>query len=56
MKYTIGLVNCEIDIEVSCVDELRAYTEYEKVLYITDEYGDDVFFDRARTEAAILND
>lgn len=52
--YTIGLLNCEIDIEISSVDDLKKYVQDEKVLYIVDENGEEVFFDKARTFSAIM--
>lgn len=53
-KYTIGLLNCEIDIEVESADNLKIYMQDEKILYIVDENGKEVFFDKARTIATIM--
>ena len=54
MKYTIGFLNCEIDIEVSNTEELKVYTEDNRILYIIDENGNEVFVDKARTIKAIF--
>ena len=54
MRYTIGLLNCEIDITASDITELNGYMQDPKVLYITDEYGNEIFFNEARTISAIF--
>jgi hypothetical protein len=54
MKYTIGLLDCEIDVELASEEELESYKADEKVLYINDENGEPVFVDAARTFAAIM--
>ena len=42
-KYTLGFLNCDIDIEVASVDDLKIYMQDEKVLYIVNENGKEVF-------------
>jgi hypothetical protein len=53
-KYTIGLLDCEIDVELASEEELELHKADEKVLYINDENGEPVFVDAARTFAAIM--
>ena len=54
MKYTIGLLNCEIDIVVSDLTELNDYIQDPKVLYIVDENDNEIFFNETRTISAIF--
>ena len=54
MKYTLGLLNCEIDIIVSDITELNGYIQDPKVLYITDEHDNEIFFNEAQTISAIF--
>ena len=46
MKYTIGMMNCEIDVTISDIKDLQTYIEDSRVYYILDEDGNEVYFDK----------
>ena len=54
MKYTIGMMNCEIDVTISDIKDLRSYIEDSSVYYILDEEGNEVYFDKIRMITDIL--
>jgi uncharacterized protein YrzB (UPF0473 family) len=47
-------LNSEIDVFVSSLEELKRFIEDEKVLYIVDENGEEVFYDELKTFSAIM--
>ena len=54
MKYTIGMMNCEIDVTISDIKDLRSYIEDSSVYYILDKEGNEVYFDKIRMITDIL--
>ena len=54
MKYTIGMMNCEIDVTISDIKDLQTYIEDSRVYYILDEEGNEVYFDKIRMITDIL--
>lgn len=54
MKYTIGMMNCEIDVTISDIKDLQSYIEDSSVYYILDEEGNEVYFDKIRMITDIL--
>ena len=46
MKYTIGMMNCEIDVTISAIKDLQTYIEDSRVYYILDEEGNEDYFDK----------
>ena len=54
MKYTIGMMNCEIDVTISDIKDLQTYIEDSRVYYILDEEGNEVYFDKVGMITDIL--
>ena len=54
MKYTIGMMNCEIDVTISDIKDLQSYIEDSSVYYILDEEGNEVYFDKVGMITDIL--
>ena len=54
MKYTIGMMNCEIDVTISDIKDLQTYIEDSRVYYILDEEGNEAYFDKVGMITDIL--
>ena len=54
MKYTIGMMNCEIDVTISDIKDLQTYIEDSRVYYVLDEEGNEVYFDKVGMITDIL--
>ena len=54
MKYTIGMMNCEIDVTISDIKDLQTYIEDSRVYYILDEERNEVYFDKVGMITDIL--
>ena len=54
MKYTIGVMNCEIDVTISDIKDLQIYIEDSRVYYILDEEGNEDYFDKVGMITDIL--
>lgn len=52
-KYTIGLLDCEIDVEIP-EEELESYKNDKQVLYIHDENNEPIFVNVERIHSAIM--